>query len=530
MESFEEDGVWFLPDAQDKQIFGRLTFSPDQPIKLYLSGQLQEIEIEDRIHSYLDFPVIHGYLTSGQKVTLLECNQPFGFKTGIQTSEVYVSYILRGHHFKSFDDVALKGVSVRYTILEDWLHLPSFELQWTLNQENTQVKEFNVKQKTLEPIEIGKLSGFSIFICDEPISLQYLQLIAFFRQKYKEINLKEKKLIVIRSDTERNLKDFVDVIDIFEKLLVFASGQLTYPYEVKSFIVAIEKEVKIPDSLAMSMMMGLIEPKKVAKSDLGFEIKQFGDDIKAVEEETEKIIPINIYFRVSQTKIENNEFDREEMIFSFNEIKDKSEQILKGWELNAKKLAPIIDLYLRLTYIPRRHINDLFLSLAQAIEAFHRLAHKGVYIDKRIYKNVVIKSLVDAIPSEPSEYQLSSDSEEEEISQEEIAKFIEAMDKKLRYLNEYSLKERLEDLIIDYESCIPENFFQSEEEKNIFIRRVRDIRGDLTHLSDEKSSSVSTDELMRSIMKLRTFLEICLVKQLGFQDSDVKSLFSRRRH
>ena len=38
MKSFEEDGVWFLPDAQDRERFGRLTFSPDKPPKLYLMG------------------------------------------------------------------------------------------------------------------------------------------------------------------------------------------------------------------------------------------------------------------------------------------------------------------------------------------------------------------------------------------------------------------------------------------------------------------------------------------------------------
>jgi hypothetical protein len=82
--------------------------------------------------------------------------------------------------------------------------------------------------------------------------------------------------------------------------------------------------------------------------------------------------------------------------------------------------------------------------VAQAIEGFHRLAHEGVYIDKEIYKNVVGPTLVNAIPSEPSEYHLNPESKE---SQEKIDEFIKALGNKIQYLNEYSLKERGEDHI-----------------------------------------------------------------------------------
>ncbi|HEY9796885.1 MAG TPA: HEPN domain-containing protein [Leptolyngbyaceae cyanobacterium] len=527
MNSFEEDGVWFLPDAQDRERFGRLTFSPDKPPKLYLMGQLQEIELEDKLPTSLEFPIIHGYLVSGEKVTLCECNQPIGFKTGIPTSEIYVNYILRGHHFKSLDDVAFKGISVRYEHLENWLGLSNFEIQYTLNQENTQVKELNVKQKTLDPLEIGKLLGFSIFIYDQPFNWQTLHIVALFGQRFNEVNLKENKSIVIRSDVERSLKDFVEAIYLLQDLLTFASGQLTYPYEIRSGIVTLEKELKIADSLAMAMMAGFIKAKKVTKSDLGFEIHQFGEDIKAIEEEIEKITQISIYFQVSETKMEENEFDIRKVIFCFDDIKDQSKQIIETWELNARKVRSIIDLYLRLTYIPRRHINDLFLSVAQAIEGFHRLAHEGVYIDKEIYKNVVGPTLVNAIPSEPSEYHLNPESKE---SQEKIDEFIKALGNKIQYLNEYSLKERLEDLIREYEQCLPKKFFQSEEEKTTFGKQVRETRGKLTHPSSDSKSKkyvVSGNELIALSMKLKTLLEICLVKQLGFHDSDVKRIFSR---
>ncbi|WP_375472351.1 HEPN domain-containing protein [uncultured Nostoc sp.] len=522
MKGFEEDGVWFLPDAQDREIFGRLTFSPDKPPKLYLFGQLQdilerlqEIDVEGEIQNDIKFPIIHGYLVTGEQVTLCEFFQPFNFKTGIPTSEIYPSYILRGHHFKSFDDIALHSISVKYTFLEDWVDISNFQIEYELNQDNTQVKELKVKQEILEPIELGKLSNFSILICEQQPNVQNIQLMKFFGKKFKEINLKINNSIIIRSDGKRSLKDFIDVVNIVQDLLIFASGQMIYPYEIKTSIITIEKEKIIPEDIRRSIILGLTQPEKVAKSNLGFELHQFGNEIKAVEEEKEKLITINIYYQVSESKIEANELDKIKVLFYFDDIKDMSSKILESWELNTVKIEPILDLYLRLTYIPRRHINDFFLSMAQPIEAFHRISHKGIYIDEKTYKNVVIPVLSDSIPSELSDYSLP----EFPIFQTMITNFIKAIKKKLTYLNEYSLKERLEDLINVYQECIPDNFFQSEDEKNSFSKQVRDTRGSLTHLSsnseNKKSDSryvVKGQELFNLSKKLKILLEICLVK------------------
>ncbi|MFW9259909.1 HEPN domain-containing protein [Nostoc sp. CALU 546] len=538
MKGFEEDGVWFLPDAQDREIFGRLTFSPDKPPKLYLFGQLQdilerlqEIDVEGKIQTDIKFPIIHGYLVTGEQVTLCESFQPFNFKTGIPTSEIYPSYILRGHHFKSFDDITLHGISVKYTFLEDWVDISNFKIEYKMNPDNTQVQELKVKQEILEPIELGKLSNFSIFIRGQQPNVQNIELIKFFGKKFKEVNLKINNSIVIRSDEKRSLKDFIYVINLIQDLLIFASGQMIYPYEIRTSIITIEKEKIIPEDIRMSIILGLIQPEKVAKSSLGFELHQFGDEIKAIEEEKEKLIPIDIYYQVSESKIEENELDRRKVLFYFDDIKDMSSEILEYWELNRVKIEPILDLYLRLTYIPRRHINDFFLSMAQAIEAFHRTSHDGIYIDEKTYKNVVIPALSDSIPSKLSDYSLP----EFPIFQEMIANFIKSMKKKLTYLNEYSLKERLEDLINVYQECIPDRFFQTEDEKNSFSKQVRDTRGSLTHLSsnsDNKQSDsryvVKGQELFNLSKKLKILLEICLVKQLGFEDSKIKSIFTRK--
>ena len=526
MKSIEEDGVWFLPNHPEKEVFGRLTFSTEESPKLYLLDQLQEIKFDNTIPHGLEFDVINGSLVNGKKVTLCNCYQPIGFKTGIQTSTIRAKYLLIGHHFKTLEEISLKGVSLRYKNLEERVDLPNFEINWSTNEERNQVKEINVKQITLEPIELGRLLDFSLILYDKPVELEGLQIAGFFGNIGRKVSLEERKSIIIRADAEKNLEDIINVIYLFQELLIFASGQMTYPYDIESCIVVIEKEFRIPDHLSFGLMAGLIKPERIAKSDLGFEIQDFGEELKAVEEEKEKLVPIEIYFQVEGLDNLDAKFDSQRVLFGFNDVKEQFDELLSLWEQNSKELELIIDLYLRLTYIPKRHINDFFLSLIQAMEAFHSLAYAGIYIDKTIHRNVVqtklkeaIKAIPDSIPTENGKGSLDL-REYKRILREE----------KLSHLNSYSLRERLEEIISEYQPCLPDNFFASLEEQDDFLKRIRKTRNYLTHLSSEEDEYVASgQDLLALSRKLRVLLEVCLLKQLGLKDVDIKAIIARRR-
>ncbi|NER79026.1 MAG: hypothetical protein F6K42_05485 [Leptolyngbya sp. SIO1D8] len=195
MRSIEEDGIWFLPSNPEREVPGRLTFSANESPKLLLLDQLQDIEFDKTIPHRLDFEIINGYLTNGKKVTLCHCYQPIGLKTGIQTSTIHAKYLLVGHHFKALEEISLRGVSLRYKNLEEWVDLRNFQIQWTTNEERNQVKEINVKQTTLDPIELGQLLGFSITLYDKPVELERLRLIKFFGNISRKYLLKSKKIL-----------------------------------------------------------------------------------------------------------------------------------------------------------------------------------------------------------------------------------------------------------------------------------------------------------------------------------------------
>ena len=527
MKNIEKDGVWFLPNNPEKQVYGKLTFSTDESPKLFLFDQLQEVKFHDTIPIRLDFEIINGYLVDGQKVTLCHCYQPIEFKTGIQTSTIHARYLLIGHQFKTLKEIVLKGVSVRYKNLEEWINLPNFEINWSINEERKKerkkerknIKEINVKQKTLEPIELGKLLDFSIILYDETIDLQKLQIANFIGRIGRKISLEEKKSITFRTDSEKSLEEIINVIYLFQELLIFASGQMTYPYNIQSIIKVIEKDAKIPEHVYLDLITGSLPLKNIAKSELGFEIKAF-------EEEKEKLVAIEIYFNVGKLDNLDAKFDSQRVLFCFKDVKEQFDELLNLWERNSKDLEPIIDLYLRLMYVPRRHINDFFLSLAQAIEAFHSLAHDGSHLDKQVYKSVIRKTLEKAVDSIPDF--VPSDNEQDSV---DLRKYKMILKKeKLSHLNSYSLRERLEEIISEYRSCLPDNFFASSDEQNDFLKKIRKTRNYLTHLSSKKDKDVlSGQNLLLLTQKLKMVLEICLLKQLGLEDLDIKKMISENR-
>lgn len=505
MRSIEEDGVWFLPNNPDKKISGRLMFSAEEPPELYLLDQLQEIKLDDTTPPLLEFDIINGYLVDGRKVTLCNCYQSVGIKTGIQTSTVHAKYLIIGHHFKVLKEISLKGVSLRYKNLEDWVDLSNLEIEWSLNNEHNQVKEIKVKQTTLEPIELGKLSDFLLILYDKPVELERLQMASFFGDIVRKVSLEERKFITILAPHEKKLEDIIKVIHLFQELLTFASGQITYPYDIKSGIVVTEKEVRV--------------------SELSFEIPKFGEEIKIIEEEKEKLVPIEIYFQVAESEDLDTKFNSQRVLFKFRDVKNQFSELLSLWEQNSKELEPIINLYLRLIYIPRRHINDFFLSLAQAIEAFHTLAHSGIYIDKKVHKNVVHQTLEKAVNSIPDF--IPQDNGKENLDLTEYKRVLK--EEKLPYLNNFSLKERLAEIINEYKSCLPDSFFESLDEESDFLKKVRKTRDYLTHLFSKQDKSVVFDQdLLALTRKLRILLEVCLLKKLGLKEMDIKKIIGAK--
>ena len=505
MKSFEKMGTWFLPKTPDKKVSGQLIFSSDQRPKLNLFGELSSLSIQQKLESTTEYSIIHGYLIDNNgesdKVTLCNCTQKNGFKTGIQTSLIYIEYILKGYHFSSLDEISFTGINVKYTHLEEWVNLPNASIECTPHENKKEIfREINFKQKVNEPIEIAKLNDCSIIIIDQPwISLQNIQYSSFLGWNSREISLKEQKSILIKSQELKKLSDLLDIAHLIQQFLTFSCSQMILLSEITTYVIG-----KTPELQYLS-------------NDFS------DDDYKLVE--VEKPFYIEMYYQISSPLMNQQSFDIDKILFKFTDIQGESNIVLEKWEDIQKNLEPIIQLYLGLYYLPTRYRNDLFLTLAQAIEGFHRFYYGGKYCDKNTFKKIrkeLGKTFLDELKVK-----------ENEIDQS----YRESLLSKINYWNEYSLRERLEDLLSsdDFNNCLPDNFFVPDEDKKNFINQVKDTRNSLTHpssdLSDKSKKSkyiTSGKELDKLIRKLKIILDICLLQSLGIDSSSIKLIISRR--
>ena len=189
---------------------------------------------------------------------------------------------------------------VKYKNIEQWIDKPGFEIAWLPDERNTSVKEINVKKTIPDPIKLGTLLGFLLILVDKTVDLQRLQIEADLKAKPGKIILEDKKALIIRSEEKKSLDEIIKVIYLFQDLLVFASGQITYPYEVHSCMVAKEKEITLPKDIEYDLIRGVIKPYQTTTSDYGIEIQQLENQIKITEEEKEKHIRLSIYFKSSR--------------------------------------------------------------------------------------------------------------------------------------------------------------------------------------------------------------------------------------
>ena len=197
-----------------------------------------------------------------------------------------------------------------------------------------------------------------------------------------------------------------------------------------------------------------------------------------------------------------------EMLFTFKDISDRFEVFLKNWFEKADKLEPVYSLYFGTLYNPRMYLEHQFLSLIQGIESFHQRIYGGEYLTKEEYEHVVYDALVNAIPDG-----VRSDLKDR-------------LKEYLKYGNEFSLRKRLEEIFDKYQEIL-DRFI---ENKNDFIEKAVKTRHYQTHHDEDlKKCAASDEDLYHLTQKLKILLEICLLREIGFNSEEIIEALSRNR-
>ena len=217
-----------------------------------------------------------------------------------------------------------------------------------------------------------------------------------------------------------------------------------------------------------------------------------------------------------RTSFVNQYWMREDyMYFTLEKQRKNVEECLRIWFSNYKKLELVLDLYNRC--ISNNLVaEDNFLIYAKAVEVFHRIKHDQPFIDKAKY-NEIRRAIVSSLPEYFPDTQ-----------KEKRHRLVQRMDSALEYANGLSLRGRLKDIRDKYQQNSDLLFRDFRSLADIIV----DTRNYLTHY-DETGSPKAKEGLYAlgyMSMRLRYILELCLLTELGFDESDLQAMVSNNTH
>lgn len=453
-DGFEYKGVWWLPEKPEKRISGTLRFDPNKGIILDLIGSFKDIEDMAKLSIH---EIILGVSSDGKNITLyknIESKSDASFP-GLMTSSFYVSKVFVGAHFRRSNDIKFKKLYIHYLYLDEWVNISEFTIQSKDNE-----KEVLIKYKLPESIQVNIDRGYKMFIIFEDIK---------HFSPPKKVSIEQKTYIQIEPSEEKSLDKYWSIMHHIQNFLTLGVTKPVYPLAIR----------------------GITEMNKVIADNRSY------------------YPPVEIYYRPSEiSEVSKTVFSHDHMLFTFEDIRDKFEILIKNWFEKANKLESIYNLYFGTLYNPRMYLEQHFLRLIHAIEAYHRQKFKGNYLPDKDYTQI-FKKFEEFINN------LETDNS-----------FKEALKSRLKYGNEFSLRKRLKDLFEEYQEVL--NDFV--EDKKMFIDKVVNTRNYLTHYDESlKEKAADVKELYQVIQQLKIIMQICLLSELGFEREKIKDLLSRNR-
>jgi hypothetical protein len=152
--------------------------------------------------------------------------------------------------------------------------------------------------------------------------------------------------------------------------------------------------------------------------------------------------------------------------------------------------------------------TQTFLAIIQSIEFYHRNFFNDEYVPAEEYRNDLYNILLTSIPMDTPR------------------DFKESLKRKLLYLNEYSLRKRLKELIEIKLSFLKDNFNKPDE----IINSAVDTRNYLIHRNeDEKYKSKSGIALSNLTNQLKYTFVCCLLLELGFNEKSIVVMLSQNQ-
>lgn len=198
------------------------------------------------------------------------------------------------------------------------------------------------------------------------------------------------------------------------------------------------------------------------------------------------------------------------MHFTLEDSLPYLENGLRRWFSKFDNLYRVLQMYNRAISL-KMFIEEQFMMFARAVEVYHRRQiHAELYIEESRYEEIC-EALKETLKSHapPGKNDRFEDLER-------------SIHSSLKYANRPSLRRRLKDIGERYSAC-NERLFENYKD---FVDDVVNTRNYLTHFDekDRKRARLEFRELYSMRERLRVILEICLLSELGLNESQIQHI------
>jgi hypothetical protein len=195
------------------------------------------------------------------------------------------------------------------------------------------------------------------------------------------------------------------------------------------------------------------------------------------------------------------------MLFTLGDLAGDFDRFLNNWFGKVEPLGPVHDLYFATAYGSPAYLDDRFLSLVQGVEAYHRRALGTLELPEEEHERRV-GEIVGAAPDAHKDW----------------------LRGKLAYSNEPGLRKRLAEIMRQDPEVMKPIFGNSSKKREGFMYKVVETRNYLTHYDESKKDAAATwQELYELTERLKSVLEACLLREVGFEGDHLKEVLSRKR-
>ncbi|MBX3046090.1 MAG: hypothetical protein KF698_03745 [Anaerolineales bacterium] len=334
-DSIEIKGLWWLPEDDNIQLPGTLSFSQQNGAILEIIGTFRDPFSNQR----QDAAVILGMSQDGKQITLHRCI-PMSWSAPVMSlgaAKYRAHLVFEGVHFEAEESACFSMLTAAYSDLDAWVDIYGFTIDYLHAKDAAFEAHVNYKKPSsiLFDIRNDFQAGVS-FAVSGPAMLSV----------QKEAIIRQEAYLFIKTanDDDVPFKDLFDLLNQFSYLHQLAVQRMNYPIRIKG----------------------------TSKS-----------NTQLLSDGTTYYPDIHIYFQPIEPFVQRQDKYAHEMLFTFKDLEDEN---LKAWFAAFPDYATMIHLYRSLFYTDRLFIDTRFLHITQALESLHGILFDGRYLSEEEFR------------------------------------------------------------------------------------------------------------------------------------------------